>query len=74
MLGLWNMRMSLVWYTLSYIPYGQKMGWRLLTKCLNLRGVFLVGRGRGQIAMNRRFGLLELLKSILGLKDLKGSN
>ncbi|CAK8989848.1 unnamed protein product [Durusdinium trenchii] len=25
--------MSLVWYTLSYIPYGQKMAWRLLTKC-----------------------------------------
>mmetsp|Transcript_50548 Transcript_50548/g.120549 ORF Transcript_50548/g.120549 Transcript_50548/m.120549 type:complete len:192 (+) Transcript_50548:64-639(+) len=24
---------SLVWYTLSYIPYGQKMAWRLLAKC-----------------------------------------
>ena len=28
---------SLVWYTLSYIPYGQKMAWRLLTKCPRLR-------------------------------------
>ena len=32
----WPLRMSLVWYTLSYIPYGQKMAWRLLTKCLGL--------------------------------------
>lgn len=37
-----ELRMSLVWYTLSYIPYGQRMAWRLLGKCLPLSTLWQV--------------------------------
>eukprot|EP00435_Cladocopium_sp_Y103_P050124 s2735_g15.t1 len=58
--------MSLVWYTLSYIPYGQKMGWRLLTKCLSLRGVLL----NGLIASKDMFGRIADLALVIVQKLL----